>query len=386
MARPSHSLQIASRPGHPGPSKHQQRFNTLIKKVAQLKQVLEAWTRELPDLFRLTSDCRQRATEHRSAVSELVRMLDRMSAERSLTKRERTQLRQWLSETAFDLLQEGADADLKAIYNKHSRGNYDAEAATQSAMQADMVRELLQEGFGMDFGDAEFSSLEDLQQAAAEQIHAAKHQAEQRREAAEARKATRKKSARQAASAARRETRTAQIGKTLQEIYRKLARLLHPDHELDPVERDRKTQLMQQVNIAYERKDLLGLLELQLRFEQVDEAHISSVAEDRLIHFNSLLAEQVRQLQQEVAGVEEPWRMQLDAPPSAKLTPAKVQAALRRDLRELAAELAQIQGDLARLSDPRQLKSWLHDLQHARAAEEDAATAAALNPFADWFR
>ena len=382
MATPSHSLRIASRPGQAGPSKHQQRFNTLIKKVAQLKAALQTWTRELPEIFRLTADCRQRATEHRAATSELVRLLDRMMAERSLTKRERTQLRQWLCETAFDVLQDGGDDDLKAIYNKHSRGNYDTEAATKSAMQADMVREILQDGFGMDFGKARFSSLEDLQHAAAKKLDAADRQAEQRRQAAEARKASRKKSTRQVASDARRETRTAQIGKTLQEIYRKLAMLLHPDHERDPVERDRKTLLMQEVNVAYERKDLLGLLELQLRFEQVDAARISSIAEDRLIHFNSLLAEQVRELQQELAGVEEPWRLQLDSPPNAKLTPAKVQAALHRDLRELAGELAAVQRDLEQLADPRQLKSWLRDLQHAWAAED----AAAAREFADWFR
>jgi hypothetical protein len=378
---PSHSLQIASRPGQTGPSKHQQRFNTLIKKVAQLKQALQSWTRELPGIFRLTAECRQRTLEHRAALSELVRLLDRLSTERSLTKRERTQLRQWICETAVDLLQDGGAEDLKAIYNKHSRGDYDAEAATQSAMQADAIKEILQDGFGMDFGNAQFSSLEDLQQAAAEKLDAADREAEQRHQAAEARKAKRKKSARQIASDERRDSRTAQIGKTLQEIYRKLALLLHPDHERDPAERARKTQLMQEVNIAYERKDLLGLLELQLRFEQVDAAHINSIAEDRLIHFNSLLAEQVRQLQQELAGVEEPWRAGLDSPPNAKLTPAKLQAALHRDLRGLATELAAIQRDLEQLSDPRQLKRWLLHLQHAWAAEQ-----AARDPLADWFR
>jgi hypothetical protein len=376
---PDRSLQIAARPGHAGPSKPQQRFNTLTRKVAQLKAALQAWSQGLPAIYREVAEHQQRLAEQHDVASEVVRRLDQLAADRSITKRERTQLRQIICEIAIELLQDGASDDLKAIYNKHSRGDYDTETATENAMKAHMMKTLLQQDFGMDFGDTRFDSLEDLERATAEQFAAADRDAEQRRQAADVRKAQRKKSARQVASEARRETQAAQIGKTLQEIYRKLALLLHPDHERDPVERARKTELMQQVNVAYERKDLVQLLELQLRFEQVDQAHINSIAEDRLAHFNSLLAEQVRELQRELASVEEPWRLQLDTPPQTKLTPARVQAALQRDLREMAHDLARTRRDLEQLADPRNLKAWL------RAAwTEDAS--AARDPFNDWFR
>jgi hypothetical protein len=126
---------------------------------------------------------------------------------------------------------------------------------------------------------------------------------------------------------------------------------------------------MQEVNVAYERKDLLQLLELRLRFEQVDEAHVRNIAEDRLVHFNTLLTEQVRQLQQELATVEEPWRLQLELPRSLKLTPARIEAALQDDLRELKADIALVRRDLVQLADPRKLKTWLRTLH--REAQQD---------------
>jgi hypothetical protein len=381
----SQSLRIAARPGQAPPGKHQQRFNTLIKKVAQLKHAIHVWSQATPDLHRRVAEYHHQLAAHRATISDLVRLLDRMSADRSLTKRETVTLRQVICDLACDVLEDGASDDIKAIYNKHSRGDYDAETATESAMQARMMKTVLQHDFGMDFGDAEISSLEDLQRAAHEKIDAAEREAEQHRQTAEARKAKRKKSARQLASEARRATETAQIGKTLQDVYRKLAILLHPDREQDPAERARKTLLMQEVNAAYERKDLLLLLELRLRFEQVDESQIGSIAEDRLIQFNTLLAEQVRQLQQELAAVEEPWRLSLDCPPSGKLTPARVDAALRHDLRQLAGNHAHARRDLAQLSDLRRLKAWLRAAHAEEAAEAARAERAARDPFAAWF-
>jgi hypothetical protein len=377
------SLRIVPRRAEVPPSKNQLRFNRLTTKVAQLKRALHAWTQALPAIARQQAECHQRFEQHRAVVSDLVRLLDRMSADRSLTKPERAWLRKLICSTAADVLESGGADDLKAIYNKHSRGNYDAEAATENAMHAQMMKTILQDGFGFDFRGTKITSLDDLEQAAAEQLHERERDATQRQHAAEARKAKRKKSARQAESEARRTAETAQVGKTLQDVYRKLAMLLHPDHEQDPEERARKTLLMQEVNVAYDRKDLLLLLELQLRFEKVDEAQVNVIAEDRLVHFNTLLTEQARQLQQELAAVEEPWRIQLELPPPTKLTPDRILTALKQDLRELTKNLAQAKRDLDHLADPRRLKSWLRDARAAEAAE--AAEAERDSIFEDFF-
>jgi hypothetical protein len=369
------SLRITGRAGGAPPSKSQQRFNRLTTKVAQLKRALQMWSEAMPAIARQQAEYHQLFEQHRATLGDLVRLLDRMYGDRALTKRERTLVRQIICGTACDVLEDGGGDDLKAIYNKHSRGDYDAETATENAIRAQMMKSMLQDGFGFDFRGAKIASLDDLEQAAAEQLDERDRVADRQREAAEARKARRKKSARQVESEARRTAETAQIGKTLQDVYRKLAMLLHPDHERDPAERARKTLLMQEVNTAYDRKDLLALLELRLRFENIDDADASAIAEDRLAHFNTLLTEQARQLQHELDAVEMPWRMQLELSPSAKLAPSRVQAALRHDLRELARDLARVRHDLVELADVRKLKSWLR----AQAAE----AAAAPDPFSD---
>ena len=348
------SLEIVARRDGAGPlGKKQQRFNKLVKKVAELKQTLVAWSRAAPELQRTIAECRRLYDERRAVVAELVRLLDRALEGGALTRSERTRLRAIVCDTTWDLLETGADEDLKAIYNRHARGDFDAESASENAMHVQAMKMMI-EGFGLDLGDADISTLEDLQKAAVEQ-------AERTREVAEARKARRKKSPKQVASEVRRETERVQVGKALQEVYRRLAMALHPDLEQDPDERARKTQLMQEVNLAYERKDLLQLLELQLRFEQVDQAQLSTLAEDRLDRFNSLLAEQVAQLQQELFDVEHPWRLMVGVLPPAKLAAARVQASALREQAGLARDLVKARHDLVTLQDPRSVKRWLRE-------------------------
>ena len=67
--------------------------------------------------------------------------------------------------------------------------------------------------------------------------------------------------------------------RSLRAVYRQLASALHPDREQDERERQRKTRLMQRVNVAYGKQDLLQLLTLQLEIEQIDHTHGHSTAQ-----------------------------------------------------------------------------------------------------------
>jgi len=364
-------LRIVGASGAPRMGKKQQRFHKLVKDVARLKEAVRAWTHALPEIHRGIAEHERLVAEHRGVIRELVRGFDRSYSHPSLTKRERACLRRILCETAYEALQDGDDAELKEIYNRHSQSDFDAEAAAEDAAQTDAVRYLLEEQLGLDLGLADVRSLDELEAAMAAKMKELDLEAERARQAAAERKARRKKSAREVAAESRRDAERAQVSKALQEVYRKLAIALHPDREPDPEERARKTLLMQQINVAYEARDLLQLLELQLRFEQIDEAEISTLAEDRLERYNHLLGDQVFQLRQELAEIELPWRVQLDVP-LGKLTAAMVQARLQTDLRQASNEIAGVRGDLRRLADPGALKAWL---QKALAAQQRARRA-----------
>jgi len=348
--------------------KKQQRFNKLVMEAARLKKAVRAWSQALPEIHRGIAEHERLRGEYRAAVGEVVRILDRGYPHRSLTKRERRILRELLCDMVREALEEGGgDEELKEIYNRHTQGDFDAEVADDDAAQARIMRAVLEQQFGLDFGGADLRSVDELQQATLSQIDELRREAERQEQEAAERRARRKKSSREAAAEVRREADRAQVGKALQEVYRKLAIALHPDREPDPEERARKTLLMQQLNAAYEAKDLLQLLELQLRFEQLDEAQISTLADERLDRYNKLLAEQVAQLKEELAGIEMPWRMQLELPPTGKLSPARVRAQLEEDLRNVAGMIARTRREREELADPRKLKAWLQEMLAAQA-------------------
>jgi hypothetical protein len=88
----------------------------------------------------------------------------------------------------------------------------------------------------------------------------------------------------------------------LREIYRRLTRAIHPDREQDPKEQDRKTELMGRVNIAYEKRDLVTLLEIQLQLDDVDVHNLRAMADSKVKSLTSALKAQIRELEQERAA------------------------------------------------------------------------------------
>ena len=163
----------------------------------------------------------------------------------------------------------------------------------------------------------------------------------------------------------------AHLKKSIQDIYRKLATALHPDRETDPAERERKTALMQKVNVAYGNKDLLQLLELQLQVEQIDQAHVNNIAEDRLKHYNKILKDQLQQLQHEVQGIEMGWRMQFNLPPFAIVSPKAVMDQMQAEIRQLKREVAVIKQDLHTFQDIELLKGRLKSYKIPKKHEMD---------------
>jgi len=336
-------------------SKAQQRFARLMKQVDQCKQRLRAWYEVKPAIHRELAAYQAVVEAYQRTSHDLVCLFDRVYMDPRFTKAERKKLQALICELAGDLLAEQGHDDLKPIYNRHHRGDFDAEAALDSAAAAHAMKSMMEDMFGVDFGNADVSSMDKLQTFAEAQLHAFGQAQEQVRE----RRARRKKSARQLAKEAQREAEKATVGRVLQEVYRKLAVALHPDLEQDPGERARKTELMQQVNIAYEAGDLLRLLELQLRLEQIDPNHASEVAEDRLRHYNTILGQQLKELEMELLDLEMPWRLELDLSPSAQLSPVQLAARISADREKLQHEGDARRRDLESFQDVTRLKAWL---------------------------
>ena len=147
--------------------------------------------------------------------------------------------------------------------------------------------------------------------------------------------------------------------RSVREVYRKLASALHPDRESDPAERDRKTELMQRVNQAYEARDLLQLLALQIQVEQIDLTQLAALGDDRIAHYNRVLREQSAELDQEIQDLMEPFATGLGGNPDRDLTPAIVIGAFQEDVAHLRRESAWMAKQQELFRELRMLKEWV---------------------------
>jgi len=215
-----------------------------------------------------------------------------------LSQTQRSTLRDIVCGMAIALMEQGVPG-MEALHDRHSpqtlaqKRKEDGEALRQTL--DDLMGQFTGEELNL---DADSDDPEAMLHAAMEQLRERARQEDAERQArAEARQA--RQAARQAKKGATaKQQQAAQALKdadtSLRHIYRQLASALHPDREPDPAERQRKNALMGEANAAYERKDLVALLRLQLQAELVDPDHLERVSDERLQHLTLLLKQRGR--------------------------------------------------------------------------------------------
>lgn len=363
MQRPLQTVRIAA--SEATLSKAQQAFNRQIRQIEKLRDKLRSWeavtgryqaqyTREmLPSL-----------TASTELQIKLVQALHAGRDEKGLGPADRSRLAELILDLAEDILDERDDEAIKAIYNAHSDVDYD----TQEAAERDNVKAFLEDMFDLDLGEEEFESTDDVFARARAQFHEKQSQDDFEELANEAARTPRKKTAKQLAKEARAEADAQRLNQTLREIYRKLASMLHPDRETDPDERTRKTALMQRINQAYAKKNLLQLLELQLEVEHIGDSVIASLGDEKLRHFNAILKEQIGELKQELAHVHSNFCARFGVDPFTGTKPETLLRNLEREIFAVRQDNVELEQDLALLARPKGVKAWLKKLR-TRARE-----------------
>jgi hypothetical protein len=350
------SVGIAPEHNKPTLSKGQKTFNTLIKQIEKRRASLNAWE-EFAPVFqqKYVNELLPLTQKMQRLRAQMARLLDEQSNQKRITHTERRTLSAVIVDLAARCLEEEDSDELKTLYNRHSRSNYDDVRASE----LDEMKSMLETVLGVELDDIDMNSPDevlDRLQAHIEQddaAQAAEHQAHQ------AQSATKKKTAKQLAAETRREEEEAQLSGSIREVYRKLASALHPDRESDPEERKRKTALMQRVNEAYSKNNLLRLLELQLELEHIDQNALDNLSEDRLKHYNKILKEQVSELDDEIMFVEMAFKERYGLDPMASITPKKVIYGLTEDFFMLQEQIRSLEYDLVEFQDLGTLKAWL---------------------------
>ncbi|EIJ45157.1 DnaJ-class molecular chaperone protein [Herbaspirillum sp. GW103] len=354
---PLRSVSIADASQDAPLSQAQKKFNDLIKQIGKRRAGLQEWESATADFQKkYLAQFLPLDRELQELNGRLVRRLHEAWPQKGLTKGERGMLSELIADMAHRLLVKNDDPELKLIYNQHSASDYDLEADADLNEVREVIEDMLDIDLGDDLGSATPEEIMQRMEALLEEREREQLAAEQAREE---RRASRKKSPRQRAAEVKRETERTELSQSIRAVYRKLASALHPDREPDATERERKTLLMQQVNQAYEKNDLLRLLELQLELEHIDQAALNDISAERLKHYNQILKEQLAELDQEIFHVEQHFRQTYGLPPFARVSPKSVVRDLNKEMTWMREDGKALRSMLADFEDVQQIKVWL---------------------------
>ncbi len=347
-------------------SAQQKQFNSLTKKIDLQKQRLIDWQETVPlyqqKMIESYEPLQEAFSQHKLAW---VQLLDRHYDLSLFKKTDKVKIRQMICEVSEHLIADHQMDELKPLFNKYSEEDYDSLNEDRESFMADMMKDLAKDMFDVDLDD-------DLDMSSPEMFQAHLHEKILEREEAQAQHragTARKKTKKQLEKEARLQEEEDMASKSVREVYRKLVAVLHPDREPDPEEQKRKTELMQRVNTAYGKKDLLLLLALQLEIEQINPAELSLIADNRLKYFNKILKEQLAELEQETNQIEQMFKINLNMPLFQRLTPKQMMAMLAKDIKDLEIDILDIKREIKTFQNPASFKAWLKSYQIPRSED-----------------
>jgi hypothetical protein len=350
------SIRIAEQAAAPAQTRARKQFNTLMKKLEAERLRLSVWHESLPQLRGLFgTEFVPLVHAYDAHRKQLVILFDQAHGRQGMRKRDKEKLEDLIGSIATELLENIADAELERIYDKYNENPFpdDPEGEAQA------IKQVMADMFGVELDETvDASSPEAMLAALEEQLTKRADEQASAREREQGGGAARP--ARMSARAQREQDEAARLQQSMREIYRKLASDLHPDREPDPLERERKTALMQRVNVAYEGRDLLALLELQVEVAHIDQAGLDGLGEERVKQYNKILTGQLRDLEDETAQLEYGLMRELGLLTHQRLSPAQTLRALRQNIAEIRKNVAAIEDEVRELSDPVFLKTWLN--------------------------
>jgi hypothetical protein len=279
-------VHIAPTPEQRVLSKAQKQFNTLTQKIDAEKQRLLEWQEAIPKYNRKVSkDYEVQVEAYNAERIKMAQLLDRAYESKLFKKTDRAKIQHLICEITAELIGDHGKAELKDLHDKYSDVDVDFDTVQQEtdAIAGDFLKTMMEDLYGVEIEeDIDLYSPEKMEALLHEKLKEQQDTDAERQRQREERRHKRQKTAKQLEREAQQQEEEQSISQSIREVYRKLTSALHPDREQDPVERTRKTEIMQRVNAAYTKKDLLRLLELQLEAEQIDQAHMNNIAEDRL--------------------------------------------------------------------------------------------------------
>ncbi len=342
----------------------QKRFNSLIKKINTHKKKLIDWQTSIDNYKKgIATQLRPLEKNLNEHEINMVRLLDKLHDKYKFTQLEREKIGYIITKLCSELIEIWRHEELKPLINKYNTFDFDAQRKVMENMGNTFLTFMLnQSGIDINEDEIDITNPEATAQKLREKLDQIEKE-EQAREQIAQKKYKGKKTPRQLALEAKKREEAMQISKSIQSVYRQLVASLHPDREQDPTERQRKTELMQKVTVAYSNKDLLQLLELQLLVEQIDQDNINNIADNKLKYYNKILQRQLHELQDEITIVEHQAYFTIKPPASFSLTPKNIPKILQDKIFEKQQAITNTQQNLAFITGAKKLKLWLRDYE-----------------------
>jgi hypothetical protein len=281
-------------------SKEERAFNRAVAKVQALGARLDEEKRRLDRalVFEAT-ELRPRLERVTALRTALVRGLARFLDDRRLKPAQKKTLRTILKEQLDEIVSHVGcpDADLNALFERlHGIGYAEAVQGQLDDARSSMAAMFDELGVEVDLPELHPDMTEEDVAAAAAQLADGMRRAE----AQGTTEATSHRKTKWERNEGKRARRYEQLRKdNIGAVYKRLVRVLHPDLEPDPVEREKKSRAMQDVTSAYARADLHALLCLELTWIEGAGYDAARLGADRLRAHAELLKEQASELQAE---------------------------------------------------------------------------------------
>jgi hypothetical protein len=328
-------------------------FNNTIKKLQKKKKELQAWEDTFNKAMQINVDNVLPIESDIAAKKlEILYFFDDAHEAKKLTPLQKKKLSILIINIAQMLFGSKEHEKVEAIFNKHAQKNYkDHDEDHKNA-----IRDELEFIFDIDLGD-------DFDLNDPESFGKAHKKIFEKKENTSNNQKGREKTKQQIEKEKKQEEDNKSATQSIKEVYRQLAKALHPDREMDEKEKERKHDLMQRANVAYKKEDLLALLSLQLEIEQIDQNHIDNLATERLMYFNKILAKQCADINHDMHEMKMKYAYSLDLPPHYLKKPIDLIKTLDSKKYFLLCTLEDITDDLNYCSNTKQLKKYINRIQ-----------------------
>jgi hypothetical protein len=275
----------------------QERFRDLLARVESLRKSIDSEEEALDTALTFyAAEIAPRLTAKTFLQKELVRTLAPCLNQTFFSnRRQRMDFREFAQELLDEIAKQEkglTDPDLREIYSAVNGVNYtDYERKTLATLKENLAHTFAEAGLEADFSELDRACTEAEFMAKAEELLA------RARKMKEAEAATCAEHGHHAT--ADEELRAAEEARkrSIANIYKQLARVLHPDLERDSKRQKEKVELMQELTVAFKQNDLHTLLRLEMEWIEHEGDNIERLTQEKLELYNDVLRDQAEGLE-----------------------------------------------------------------------------------------